>query len=204
MWRDLDANSWPEATGLFGNRLVAKLLGEEPPEGLSPPLAADDEPIDHHVDLAAAIHVVDADSSQALCIEEEGGSATISWPGSTRNRKVANPRNIIAAAARDGKTVLFVAEKAAALEIVHNRLKSIGLEPLSIELHSKKATKLSLITALDRSIHAGGAVPVDGRTVAELRAARDRLNRWSATLHREIRPAGAHALPGHRRRAEAP
>ncbi|MGH7030088.1 MAG: DUF3320 domain-containing protein, partial [Stellaceae bacterium] len=190
MWRDLDANSWPEATGLLGNRLVARLLGEDPPGELSPPLAADDEPIDHHVDLAAAIHVVDADSSQALCIEEGrlGRDLVVQGPpGTGKSQTIAN---IIAAAAHDGKTVLFVAEKVAALEIVHNRLKSIGLEPLCLELHSKKATKLSIIASLARSLQAPDAKSVDGRTVADLRAARDRLNRWSATLHREIRRSG--------------
>jgi very-short-patch-repair endonuclease len=190
MWRDLDANSWPEATGLLGNRFVAKLLGEDRPGELSPPLAADDEPIDHHVDLAAAIHVVDADSSQALCVEEGrlGRDLVVQGPpGTGKSQTIAN---IIAAAAHDGKTVLFVAEKAAALEVVHNRLKSVGLEPLCLELHSNKAAKLSVVTSLARALDAPGAAPVDGQTVAELRAARDRLNRWSATLHREIRRSG--------------
>ncbi len=190
MWRDLDANSWPDTTGLLGNRLVAKLLGEAPPQESEPPLAADDEPIDRQIDLAAAIHVVDADSSQALCIEEGrlGRDLVVQGPpGTGKSQTIAN---IIAAAAHDGKTVLFVAEKAAALEIVHSRLKSVGLEPLCLELHSKKATKLSVVASLDRSLQPLGANAIDGRTVADLRAARDRLNRWSATLHREIRRSG--------------
>ena len=190
MWRDLDANSWPDATGLLGNRLVAKLLGEHPPDASAPPLAADDESIDRHIDLAAAIHVVDADSSQALCIEEGrlGRDLVVQGPpGTGKSQTIAN---IIAAAAHDGKTVLFVAEKAAALDVVHSRLKSVGLEPLCLELHSKKATKLSVVASLDRSLQPLGAHPIDGRTVADLRTARDRLNRWSATLHREIRRSG--------------
>lgn len=190
MWRDLDANSWPDTTGLLGNRLVAKLLGEDPPQEAEPPLAADDEPIDRHVDLAAAINVVDADSSQALCIEEgrRGRDLVVQGPpGTGKSQTIAN---IIAAAAHDGKTVLFVAEKTAALEVVHSRLKSVGLEPLCLELHSKKATKLSVVASLARSLDAPGARSVDDRTVADLRAARDRLNRWSATLHREIRRSG--------------
>jgi very-short-patch-repair endonuclease len=190
MWRDLDAATWPEASGLLGNRLVAGLLGEDRPPEPQPPITADDQPIDREIDLAAAVHVVDADSSQALCIEEGrlGRDLVVQGPpGTGKSQTIAN---LIAGAAHQGKTVLFVAEKAAALEVVHSRLKSVGLEPLCLELHSKKATKLSVIASLGRALQAPGAEPGVGRTVAELRAARDRLNRWSATLHREIRRSG--------------
>jgi uncharacterized protein DUF4011/AAA domain-containing protein len=190
MWRDLDAASWPDAGGLLGNRLVTGLLGEGAPNETAAPLAGDDELIDRHVDLAAAIHVVDADSSQALCIEEGrlGRDLVVQGPpGTGKSQTIAN---IIAGAAHDGKTVLFIAEKAAALEVVHSRLKSVGLEPLCLELHSKKATKLSVVSSLARALSAPGAGPLDGRTVADLRAARDQLNRWSATLHQEIRQSG--------------
>jgi len=86
--------------------------------------------------------------------------------------------------------VLFVAEKAAALDVVHSRLKTVGLEPLCLEIHSKKATKLSVVGALEKSIRAEGATQLDSRTSQELRVARDRLNGWSATLHREIHSSG--------------
>lgn len=70
MWRDLDPATWPAGTSPTENELVAKLLGEGSPAEPEPPLASEEEPIDQHIDLAAAVHVVDADSSQALCIEE--------------------------------------------------------------------------------------------------------------------------------------
>jgi len=190
MWRDLDANAWPDPTRLFEHILVTQLLGHGSSGELDIPLALDDEPIEPHVDLAAAVHVLDADSSQALCIEEicRGKNLVIQGPpGTGKSQTIAN---IIAAAVYDGKSVLFVAEKAAALDVVQGRLKSVGLEPLCLEIHSKKATKLSVVASLERSIRAAGAWQTDGRTANELRDTRDRLNAWSATLHREIRRSG--------------
>jgi very-short-patch-repair endonuclease len=190
MWRDLDAASWPKASDLLGHELVAKLLGEDMPNPAEPPIVSEEESIDRHIDIASSVHVVDADSSQALCIEEarQGRNLVIQGPpGTGKSQTIAN---IIAAAVREGKSVLFVAEKAAALDVVYGRLKMVGLEPLCLEIYSKKATKAEVVSSLDRSIRAGGVTQNNGRNAEELRAARDRLNNWSATLHREIGSSG--------------
>ena len=51
-----------------------------------------------------------------------------------------------------GKTVLFVSEKSAALEVVHKRLESAGLADLTLALHSHKANKSEIIGQLYRSM----------------------------------------------------
>ena len=189
MWRDLDATVWPDS-GLLQNDLIGRLLGENSSDNPEPPLASDEEKIDQHVDFASAMHILDADSSQALTIEEtrRGRNLVIQGPpGTGKSQTIAN---VIATAVAEGKSVLFVAEKGAALDVVHSRLKSAGLEPLCLEIHSKKATKLSVITSLEKSLKAAGAVQADGRTAAELRSTRNRLNEWSYALHREIRHSG--------------
>jgi very-short-patch-repair endonuclease len=190
MWRDLDATAWPKPTDLLKNALVAKLLGEDVPGDSEPPLVSDDEPIDQQIDIASSVHVVDADSSQALCIEEarRGRNLVIQGPpGTGKSQTIAN---IIAAAIREGKSVLFVAEKAAALDVVYGRLKMVGLEALCLEIYSKKATKAAVIGSLERSIRAASVIQSNSRNAQELRTARDRLNGWSASLHREIRSSG--------------
>jgi hypothetical protein len=166
------------------------LLGEDLARDPEPPPLSDDEPIDLRIDLASAVHVVDADSSQAICIEEVrcGRNLVVQGPpGTGKSQTIAN---IIATAAHAGKSALFVAEKAAVLDVVYSRLKTVGFEPLCLEIHSRKATKLSVINSLERSIRASGATRSNDRNAAELRAARDRLNNWSAVLHREIRHTG--------------
>jgi predicted ATP-dependent serine protease len=53
-------------------------------------------------------------------------------PGTGKSQTIAN---IIATAVREGKSVLFVAEKAAALDVVYGRLKMVSLEPLCLEIY---------------------------------------------------------------------
>jgi very-short-patch-repair endonuclease/KaiC/GvpD/RAD55 family RecA-like ATPase len=190
MWRDLDAEVWPDANGILKNDLVAKLLGEGSPDDPEPSLASDEERIDQHIDFASAVHVLDADSSQALTIEEArlGRNLVVQGPpGTGKSQTIAN---VIAVAVNEGKSVLFVAEKGAALEVVHGRLKSVGLAPLCLEIHSKKATKLSVVASLEQSLQAATTVHGESKTASELRSARNRLNEWSFALHKEIRQSG--------------
>ena len=190
MWRDLAPSAWPEAERLLAHPLVSALLGHGQGFDPTPPIADDDEPIDQKIDIAAAVHVLDADSSQALAVEEARSGRNLVIQGPPGTGKSQTIANIIAAAVHSGRSVLFVAEKAAALDVVHGRLKAAGLEPLCLELHSRKATKAAVVSSLDRAISAGGAVPLDHGVVASLRAARDRLNGWSETLHRQIGQSG--------------
>ncbi len=190
MWRDLSPSAWPEAGRLLGHPLVSALLGHGQGFDPLPPIADDDEPIDKKIDIAAAVLVLDADSSQALAVEEArtGRNLVIQGPpGTGKSQTIAN---IIAAAVHNGRSVLFVAEKAAALDVVHGRLKAVGLEALCLELHSRKATKAAVVSSLDRALSAGGAVPLDHGITASLRSARDQLNGWSETLHRQIGRSG--------------
>ena len=59
---------------------------------------------------------------------------------------------MIAQALANGKTVLFVAEKMAALSVVHARLHQLGLGRFCLELHSNKARKLEVIEQLGQAL----------------------------------------------------
>jgi predicted ATP-dependent serine protease len=73
-------------------------------------------------------------------------------PGTGKSQTITN---IIAAAANDGKRVLFVAEKMAALSVVHTRLVKVGLRDICLELHSRSANKKIVLGELSRTISAG-------------------------------------------------
>ena len=91
------------------------------------------------------IHVLDADSSQAVAVEEikRGRNLVIQGPpGTGKSQTIAN---MIAAAVKAGKSVLFVAEKMAALEVVRRRMHNIGLGDMCLELHSNKANKRTVL-----------------------------------------------------------
>jgi hypothetical protein len=190
MWRDLDAAAWPKGSDILEHELVRKLFGEDVRTDSEPPIVSEEESIDQHIDIASSVHVVDADSSQALCIKEARQCRNLVIQGPPGTGKSQTITNIIAASVREGKSVLFVAEKAAALDVVYGRLKTVGLEPLCLEIYSKKATKAAVISSLDRSIRAGGVTQTNSRNATELRAARDRLNDWSDILHCEIGSSG--------------
>ena len=59
-------------------------------------------------------------------------------PGTGKSQTITN---LIAAELARGKTVLFVAKKMAALEVVKRRLNGVGLGDFCLELHSHKSNK---------------------------------------------------------------
>lgn len=60
--------------------------------------------------------------------------------------------NIIAELMYAGKSVLFVSEKAAALDVVHNRLCEASLDDFILPLHSHKATRKEVAVALGQAL----------------------------------------------------
>ena len=104
-------------------------------------------------------------------------------PGTGKSQTITN---IIAAAAHDGKTVLFIAEKMAALKVVYDRLVKVGLRELCLELHSRTANKKAFYEELRRTIHAGCALPQTSSDPEALTDARDRLNAIDNTLHETL------------------
>ena len=189
MWRDLDAAGWPD-NALIDHPLLATLIGDSSEFMELEPLVADDEPIDSQIDIAKAIHVVDADSSQAVVVAEvlQGRNLVVQGPPGTGKSQTIT--NIIAAAVHSGKNVLFVAEKTAALSVVHDRLSRAGLDALCLEMHSRKANKREVLKSLDEALRLSSAMPGDGQIPIRLAACRDSLNAWSQSLHRSIGNTG--------------
>jgi very-short-patch-repair endonuclease len=189
MWRDLDVDVWPNGS-LVKNALLGTLLGEGTEFENGPPIVSDDEPIDHKIDLSTAIHVVDADSSQAIVIEEARGGRNLVVQGPPGTGKSQTITNIIAAAVYAGRSVLFVAEKAAALEVVHDRLKRAGLGALCLEMHSRKSNKREVLKSLEEALRLSGSARFDPAIASRLSACRDKLNEWSSVIHKPIGRSG--------------
>ena len=59
---------------------------------------------------------------------------------------------MIAGALSQGRRVLFVAEKQAALKVVGQRLEALGLGPLLFQLHSERGTKAAVLEGLKRTL----------------------------------------------------
>jgi very-short-patch-repair endonuclease len=189
MYRDLDPENWPTDGGLDLHPLIRGLLqdGFESPE----PIVADDGKIDPVIQPVAMNHVIDADSSQTVAIEEVARGCHLVIKGPPGTGKSQTITNIIASAAAQGRTVLFVAEKMAALDVVHRRLRDVGLASLALELHSSKANKRILLEELKRARSAAAPIPRGEATLVQrLTDSRDKLNLHAETMHTAHEPSG--------------
>jgi very-short-patch-repair endonuclease len=96
--------------------------------------------------------ILDADSSQRKCIiaAREGRSFVMDGPpGTGKSQTIAN---IVVELISAGKSVLFVSEKAAALDVVRNRLAEKRLDPFLLELHSHAATRKQVAAELNNAL----------------------------------------------------
>lgn len=193
MYRDLAPDRWPDTRRLDEHALVSGLLGDGFPG--EPPLFDEDDPLDEVLPPGELHHVVDADSSQAVVIEEarRGRNLVVQGPpGTGKSQTIAN---LIAVAVKDGKRVLFVAEKMAALSVVQRRLDGVGLGAMCLELHSHKASKRLVLEELARTLdQSRPRVRGLKDNLEGLQAARDRLNAHAVALHEPLEPAGATAF----------
>jgi hypothetical protein len=183
MLRDLDPQNWSGAS-LQDNALLRGLLAE----GFErePPLFGAEERLDARLDPAKMVQVVDADASQTKVIEEVRAGRNLVVQGPPGTGKSQTIANIIAGAVHDEKRVLFVAEKMAALTVVHDRLNKLGLGDLCLELHSRKSNKKALLEELDRALRTAQSPSQPERTAAHLKESRDRLNEIAGLLHEPV------------------
>ena len=187
MHRDLDPANWPDGA-LGDNPVLAGLLSDG--FDAEEPLFGPGEKLDDMLDPAEIIQVIDADASQTKVIEEVRRGANLIVQGPPGTGKSQTITNIIAAAAHDGKSVLFVAEKMAALSVVHDRLVRTGLRDVCLELHSRTANKKALSQELGRTLMASARPVPPVPSPERLRLTRDELNRIDSLLHEPLPQSG--------------
>jgi len=182
MVRDLEAENWPGAS-ILDHPIVAGLLADGFPD--EPADYPDGQSLDRMFAPADLVNVVEADASQTLVIEtvRKGRNLVVKGPPGTGKSQTIT--NIIASAVHDGKSVLFVAEKMAALNVVHSRLVKAGLKDACLELHTRSANKRLVAMELGRTLSVGGA-PVASEDTTELLQLRDSLNALAEAMHAPI------------------
>lgn len=189
MYRDLDPENWPEGFRITEQENIRALLSDGFEAGA--PLLSEDAAIDEHISPAEMLHIVDSDGSQTLAVHDvrRGRDIVIQGPpGTGKSQTIAN---VIASAVADGRTVLFVAEKMAALEVVKRRLDHAGVGDTCLELHSNKANKRMLLEELRRTWELGSPRGDFPTNLAEkLEDVRDALNLHVARIHEVQQPSG--------------
>lgn len=181
MYRDLKDN----ATAILANRNVRQLLGE-PID--TEKMSGDDGMTTSVADPLIELHsVVDADSSQIEAIEmaKSGKSFVLQGPPGTGKSQTIT--NIIAECLSDGKKVLFVSEKLAALNVVYDKLKQAGLAEFCLQLHSHKANKKEVIADICHTLRTGKSV-VSSKADTEIaikEKAQHQLDAYAIELHKQ-------------------
>ncbi len=176
MYQDLKAN----AATIITSKTVRAMMGEGTLDGGA--LAEEDAD-------AALNSVVDADSSQtdAIKMAKAGKSFVLQGPPGTGKSQTIT--NIIAECLADGKRVLFVSEKLAALNVVFDKLKKTDLAEFCLELHSHKVNKKQVIEELCHTLRGGRSI-LSARAQHELdvkERTEQQLDLYVEELHR-VRP----------------
>ncbi|MGW1881582.1 DUF4011 domain-containing protein [Streptomyces sp. NPDC001970] len=133
--------------------------------------------------------VLDADASQRQCIAAALDNRSFVMSGPPGTGKSQTITNMIAALMHAGRSVLFVSEKAAALDVVRNRLRSVGLGDFVMALHSGDTSKKAVATELARVLTTEARVT--GAAEHELERARklrEELSSYAAAMNQTREP----------------
>ncbi|MFP6900586.1 MAG: AAA domain-containing protein, partial [Opitutales bacterium] len=135
-----------------------------------------------------------ADSSQHSAVIDVASDLNLVIEGPPGTGKSQTIVNLIANAIYQGKKVLFLAQKTAALEVVRHRLENIGLGGKCLALHSEHASKAALFEEVGKRINLEPSGKTAQGEFKRLRERRDecisKLNRYAVLLGMKLRPGG--------------
>lgn len=196
MYADLAAN-----VERFGqHEVVRALAGEDPDPDEQLVQLPSAEQLDE-VDPAEIFQVVDADASQqeAIAAVKSGASIVVQGPPGTGKSQTIT--NIIAETLAQGKTVLFVSEKMAALKVVASRLERAGLREFCLQVHSQDVSKAAVIHDLANTLQADQTSKRFDRDheLASLALTKRELNAYARALHDNENPLRLSAFQIHGR-----
>ncbi|CAA0105879.1 Uncharacterised protein [Halioglobus japonicus] len=181
MWKDLRDRLQDLKENLFVAHLVER--PQEAYEQEASFLIRDE--LDSEVDPAKIYIPLNCDSSQLVAVEAGSRPQDFVLEGPPGTGKSETIANMIVNNLAQGRKVLFVAEKIAALQVVYRRLQKIHLDRHVLELHSNKANKKAVLDQLRRTTEKSNE-----RTSEEwiheanrLRDRRDELNVFVKALH---------------------
>ncbi len=198
MYQDLQQHS----VDILAHPLLQVVGGDAPRPPLPPDLPSADD-FDDRIPPQHTLEILDADSSQqeAILLAKSDVSFVLQGPpGTGKSQTIAN---IIAERLGQGKKVLFVSEKMAALEVVRKRLQDAGLGDYCLDLHSSRtnaAQKIDFFNALKLSLD-DAVLPPDApsedawqRQSMDLQRHRAELNSYVKELHLKRLPLGRSAF----------
>ena len=184
MYNDLNPESWSKDVDLTKNELIQAIFN--PSKNVYEDTFEEDD-VDEKLHYKTMYQVLDADSSQIAAIENVKAGHNLVVEGPPGTGKSQTIVNLIAELIAEGKTVLFVSEKMAALEVVKSRLDSVGLGKFVLELHSHKTRRKQLLKNLKKStnVRATRDLKLD-QTLRKLENLRDQLDEYAEVIHKPV------------------
>ncbi|MFT8716798.1 DUF4011 domain-containing protein [Gluconobacter potus] len=185
MWKDLLERRDQLATNDVASRLLNGVRdAEENGASRSPDFDASKD-LDDALAKADLVCPMEADSSQLKAVARAAAGENfvlIGPPGTGKSQTIGN---IIANTLAQGRTVLFVAEKRTALEVVRARLAKLGIAEFCLDLFSPKASKMAVLQQFQTAQAALEDFQPDEytRTKQTLDSLRTELNAYVRDLH---------------------
>lgn len=199
MYLDLDPARWPNnGKALLEHEVVSHFFHDGAKQVDGQPSGITGQ-ADYVLDDVEDIHenfpmIEDADSSQMSALIDilKGNSMVVEGPPGTGKSQTIT--NLLAAAMAQGKTVLFVAEKQAALDVVKRRMDKAGLGDFCLDLHSDKAQKRLVLDSFNERMsnqsHYAHSVDDYNRQVHSYERARQQLQDYVQMINDEWKTTG--------------
>lgn len=181
MWNDIRNRS----DELSKSKVVASLISGKS-EWNNESISITPEELDRDIMPTDMAIPVSADSSQLSAVYASNSGKSFVLHGPPGTGKSQTITNIIANALYHGRTVLFAAEKMAALEVVQKRLDKMGLSTFCLELHSNKSRKRDVLKQLEDALNVTEKKsPEEYASEAEkILALRRELNETAGEIHK--------------------
>jgi len=187
MYHDLD----PKRPDFPESEIVRTLLVGNDAQGSSP--FADEYEVDHpDIERKVPYLIMDADSSQFSTLADVVDGKNLAVEGPPGTGKSQTIVNAIAAALSNGKKVLFVAEKLAALNVVKSRLEAVGLGEFLLPLQAERSTREQVIESIRERLgmRSGPTIKDYDIKLDEYRKARDQIAKYIDLMQRTFRETG--------------
>ena len=168
------------------NEIVAAIAGDSGAREALASRICDPDPNQPDTDHPAQeFLVLDADSSQHMAINRVLGGESLVIQGPPGTGKSQTIANLITALIANGKRVLFVAEKRAAIEAVTKRLDQAGLSELVMDMHGGVTSRRDFAHTLNASLEQIATIPQQDHSSlhGRLQDRRDSLNSSDSALH---------------------
>ena len=166
MWKDLE-DHWPT---ISANPLVAHLMSAGRQQDFVDPAGPADRDLD--IDEATQNLPLAADSTQARVVADAVAGRSLVVEGPPGTGKSQTVSNLIFRALATGRTIMFVAEKKSALDVVARRLREeTGIGDLLLNLHDNGMKPTEVRRALRRALALRRGESGDGVDVGTGKAA---------------------------------